>query len=348
MSFPSTTGVAMIGLGMVSPTYAAALADLSDRLTLRGVLARRPESAARWMERHPGLTTRAYASAAEIAADPDVAFVILATPPNAREAFVETLAAAGKPILMEKPVERTLDAAERLCEIAESHGVAFGVMLNHRARPAAKALGARIAGGDLGALLTVEVSIPWWRPQSYYDEPGRGAYARDGGGVLISQAIHTLDLMLSFAGPVAETIAFLATSGFHRMEAEDFVSAGLRFRSGAIGSIFATTASYPGRGETITLGFEKATARLDTNMLTLDWLDGRSETVGEATASGSGADPMAFTSDWHRDMIADFADALAEGRPPRVTAREALGVHRLIAALEESGRSGRHVVLRED
>ncbi len=348
MTAAAKTGVAMVGLGMVSPTYAAALEGLSDRISLRGVMASSPESAARWIERHPGLTTRAYASAEEIAEDDAVAFVILATPPNARESFVETLAAAGKPILMEKPVERTLDAAERLCEIAEAHGVSLGVMLNHRARPAAIALRDRIADGAFGALLTVEVSIPWWRPQSYYVEPGRGTYARDGGGVLISQAIHTLDLMLSFTGPVAEAIALVATTGFHRMEAEDFVSAGLRFRNSAVGSVFATTASYPGRGETITLGFAKATARLDTNMLTLDWLDGRSETIGQATASGSGADPMAFTSDWHRDMIADFADALAEGRPPRVPCREALGVHRLIAALEESGAAGRHVVLRED
>lgn len=341
------TGAALIGLGMVSATYAAALADLAGQVRLTGVYARDAGARAEWGARYPDLpgARRGYDSLDAIAADPAVDFVILTTPPNARAEIVATMAQAGKHILMEKPVERTLAAATALCEVAEGAGVTLGIVLQHRARPAAQALAARAAAGDLGSLLAVEVAVPWWRDQSYYDAPGRGSYARDGGGVLISQAIHTLDLMLSLTGPVAEVTAMTATTGFHRMEAEDFVSAGLRFANGAAGTLFASTAAYPGRAEGIVLHYRDASAQLLSNRLRIDWQDGRVEEAGHDMATGAGADPMAFTADWHRDVIADFAQAITQGRPPLVPGRVALGVHRLIAAIEKSGRSKACVTL---
>jgi predicted dehydrogenase len=344
------TGVALIGLGMVSGTYVAALGDLTDRLALRGVHARSPEDRARFLEKHRAALPegcRAYASVDEIAEDPSVDFVMLATPPNAREEIVRRLAAAGKHVLMEKPVERTLEAARRLCGICEAEGVTLGIVFQHRMRPAAQELARVVTEGRLGALLTIEVAVPWWRPQSYYDEPGRGTYARDGGGVLISQAIHTLDLALSLAGPVAEVIALTGTSGFHRMESEDFVASGWRLDNGALGSFFATTASYPGHPDTIGLNGEQGAALLKGNRLTIDWQDGNREEFGAEAATGGGADPMAFTHEWHREVIADFAAAIREGRPPLVPGREALRVHALIAALERSGREGVRVAVAD-
>lgn len=341
------TNVALIGLGMVSGTFADALGNLTDRIKLKGVFARRPDSRATFREKFPALGAGEYTSVDQIAADPDVSFVMLTTPPNARAEIVQTLAAAGKHVLMEKPVERTLDAATALVETCEATGVTLGIMLQHRARPAVAQLRRVLDSGALGDLHMVEVSVPWWRAQSYYDEPGRGTYQRDGGGVLISQAIHTLDLMLSLTGPVAEVTAMTATTGFHRMEAEDFVSGGLLFASGAVGQVFTTTASYPGRGETITLHYANGSAHLDTNLLTITWQDGRCETFGAATTSGAGADPMAFTSDWHRAVIADFDGAIREGRAPMISGRQALGVHRLIAALEESGQTGTRITVQQ-
>ncbi|MHA1190599.1 MAG: Gfo/Idh/MocA family protein, partial [Alphaproteobacteria bacterium] len=215
--------------------------------------------------------------------------------------------------------------------------------LQHRARPSALSLRKFLAENNLGPLRACEISIPWWRPQSYYDEPGRGTYARDGGGVLISQAIHTLDLALSFTGPAEEVTALTATTGLHQMESEDFVSAGLTFPGGTVGMLFATTACYPGNSEFIRLHFSEVTAHLESNLMSLAWHDGREEIFGEATASGSGADPMAFTSDWHMAIVDDFADCLETGKPPIVPGREALHVHRLIEALEKSGREGKRV-----
>lgn len=330
---------ALIGLGMVSKTYGDALSNSGIGLSL--IHARSSTSCAAFREAWPGLGA-AEASVEEIAAS-NVDFVILTTPPNARTEIVDVLSAAGKPILMEKPVERTLTGATALVDICEARGVPLGIVLQHRARPVVADL--RRVMADLGDLRAVEVNVPWWRDQAYYDEPGRGTYARDGGGVLISQAIHTLDLMLSLTGPVASVTAMAATTGFHDMESEDFVCAGLRFAGGAVGQLFATTASYPGRGETITLHFARGSAHLEAGELHLNWQDGRRETLGAAAASGAGADPMAFTSDWHRAVIEDFAEAVRDDRPPLVTGRDALQVHALIDALETSAREGRETHL---
>ena len=334
---------ALIGLGMVSRTYADAFRN-SDAVELAGVCARSEASRETFLAANADLGARAM-TVEEIAADPSIGFAILTTPPNARAEIVGRLAAAGKPILMEKPVERTLGGATRLVELCEGRGVPLGIVLQHRARPVVAELRGILP--DLGPLLAAEVSVPWWRPQSYYDAPGRGTYGRDGGGVLISQAIHTLDLMLTLTGPVVSVNAMVATTGFHRMEAEDFVCAGLRFANGAVGQLFATTASFPGRGETITLHHRAGSVRLEAGVLGIDRQDGTSETIGQAASSGAGADPMAFTSDWHRAVIEDFAEAVATGRQPLVPGREALGVHRLIAALERSGERGGDVLLDE-
>ena len=328
--------IGLIGLGMVSQTYGDAIAN-SDHVQLISVYARSSAARQAFINSWPQLGAVA-ADTVEDIADSNVDFVILATPPNARSEAVRILAQAGKPILMEKPVERTLAGATALVEICEETGVPLGIVLQHRMRPVVAEL--HRVTPTLGSLRAVEVNVPWWRPQSYYDEPGRGSYARDGGGVLISQAIHTLDLMLTLTGPVSDVTAMSATTGFHDMEAEDFVTAGLVFSNGAVGQLFATTASFPGRGETITLHYENGSAHLESGLLQLRFQDGRTESIGQGAKSGAGADPMAFTSDWHRAVIEDFAEAVTQGRPPLVSGREALEVHRLIAAIEKSARSG--------
>lgn len=337
--------VALIGLGMVSGTYADALKSLSKSMVLTRVHSWTCESMDRFVANHGTDHPSAKASSlTEIAEDPDLDFVILATPPSARLQIVETLAKAGKPILMEKPVARNLAEAVVLVKVCEDAKIPLGIVLQHRARPIVAGILAHMP--DLGPLHSAEINVPWWRPQSYYDEPGRGSYDRDGGGVLISQAIHTLDLMLKLTGPVTEVTAMSATTGFHDMEAEDFVTAGLRFENGAVGQLFATTASYPGKGETITLHHANASAHLDAGTLVITRHNGWVETLGQSASSGAGADPMAFTSDWHAAIIADFADSLTEKRPPMIPGRDALPVHRLIDALERSAKKRKTVKMQ--
>jgi predicted dehydrogenase len=339
------TGVALIGAGMVAPTYLDAIGGLPD-VELRGVLARRPESAQRLLERH-ACGSRVYRTIGEVAADDSVLIAIVCTPPDQRRDVVMTLSDAGKHILMEKPVERTFAAAEELCDICDAAAVTLGITLQHRAKVVVADLHELIDTGELGPPVAAEIAVPWWRPQSYYDESGRGTYDRDGGGVLISQAIHTLDLALSLTGPVVAVTALSATTSAHSMEAEDFVVAGLEFESGAVGSLFASTAAFPGRPDTIRLHSANGTATLRSTELTVEWHDGTTDTFGIDSTTGAGADPMAFSSELHRAVIADFVEAVTTGREPLVTGRTALEVHRVIEAIERSGRSQHREALHD-
>jgi len=318
---------------MVAEPHVKSLLELGDRVEVRGVFSRSEAQRQAFAARHGVPAAR---SIDELLADPGLDAILLLTPPNARREIVAAAAAAGKHILSEKPVERGTAAALEIVEICERAGVTLGVVFQHRFRLASQALKRLVDSNELGRMAIVQVSVPWWRPQSYYDQPGRGSFARDGGGVLITQAIHTLDLMLSVTGPVSEVAAVSGTSFLHRMEGEDFVGAGLRFANGAMGVLTATTAAYPGGEESIVIGFERGEARLSGGTLRVTRMDGTVSETGEPSGTGGGADPMAFPHLWHRDGIADFVAAIVEKRQPLVSGREALKVHGLIDALHVS------------
>jgi UDP-N-acetyl-2-amino-2-deoxyglucuronate dehydrogenase len=339
-------GVALIGSGMVASAHARALQELQNELRVCGVYSRSEASRQRFLDMYAfDEPVKAYASVEEVANDPSVDMAIILTPPNARLDIVDALAAAGKHILTEKPIERSTLAAEEIVAMCARANVALGVVFQYRMRAGAKVLSDLISSGEFGSLAAVEIYVPWWREQSYYDEPGRGEYARDGGGVLISQAIHTLDLALSFTGPVETVQSLTGTTSLHHMEAEDFVSAGLEFSNGALGTLTASTACYPGRAEQIYLHFANASAQLEGETLTVFWRDGRREEFGTTRGTGGGANPMAFPHEWHREIISDFASAVRHGREPVVSGAVGLRVHRLIDALVKSSQEQRAVTL---
>ena len=337
------TTFAIVGLGMAVGPHAKSFLDLADRAEIRYAYspsaARREAFAARFpFPLAPDLET--------ILNDPAVDAVAVLTPPNTHLELVQRCAAAGKHVLLEKPLEITASRAQRLVEACRTAGVTLGVVLQHRFRPSALRLKALLDSGALGAIAGASTSIRLWRPQGYYDEPGRGTKARDGGGVLLTQGIHTLDLMLSLAGPADEVTAYATTTALHRMETEDLVAGAVRFANGAIGTIDATTAAYPGFPERIELICAHATAVLSGTALDLFWHDGRHDRIDpDASPGGTGADPMAFPNDWHRALIADFIDAVAEKRPPRVSGVDALRVQALIEGLLRSASEGRPVRL---
>lgn len=340
--------VALIGLGMVARTHVRAITASAGHVILKGVCSQNPKKAAEFAQSIAvdlGAPPQVYATVQDIAADPDIDFAVLCTPPNARAEIVATLASAGKHILMEKPIERSFDAAAAIVSTCEAAGVTLGIVFQHRMRASAQQLTSLLNSGTLGGIAVVEINVPWWRAQSYYDEPGRGTYARDGGGVLISQAIHTLDLALSLTGPVTKVQAIARTSSLHRMEAENYVSAGLDFANGAVGSLIASTTSYPGGAESITLHCKNGSAVMKSGQLEVFWQTGKVEKFGEESASGGGADPMAFTHEWHQAIIEDFATSLAENRAPVVSGRTALDVHRLIDAIVLSSEQERAISL---
>lgn len=335
--------VALIGLGMVAETHLAALRDAAG-LTLAGVMGRDPERAQAFAAKATsvlGHSVSVYGDASDIAADPDIGFVLVATAPDARMALVEALTAARKPILMEKPIERDLKAATRIVDLCEKARVPLGVVLQHRARAASQALKRLLCEGALGEIATVDIRVPWWRAQSYYDAPGRGSYARDGGGVMITQAIHTLDLALWLLGPVADVQAMMRKTPLHQLESEDWAGALFSMASGAAGCLMATTAAFPGAAESITLQGTKAAAHLANGVLTVTPMEGPEQTFGATADTGGGADPMAFTHAWHQAVIEDFATAIASGADPLASGRSALRVHAVIDAMERANKSGK-------
>lgn len=273
--------------------------------------------------------------------DASIDAVVVLTPPNTHLELVRRCAVAGKHVLLEKPLEITTTRAEDMVAACRNARVKLGVVLQHRHKPAAERLVSALRGGDLGSLVGASAIIRLWRPQSYYDDPGRGTKARDGGGVLLTQAIHTLDVLLSLAGDAAEVMAYATTSPVHRMECEDLVCAAVRWKSGALGVIEATTAAYPGAAERIELSGTRGTATLAGTALELRFDDGRRETLAaDGSGGGTGADPMAFPHDYHRSVWGDFLDAVQGGGEPRVNGEEALRVHRLIDALLASAANG--------
>jgi len=338
----SKLGVGVIGTGMAATPHAKALNDLRDNINLRGVFSRDAKKCKIFAERFDFPFIK---NIDDLINDPKLDIIIIITPPNQRLKLVQQFSGAGKHILMEKPIERSSAGAKKIVNVCKEKNVKLGIVFQHRFRESSQKLKKLIFSNSLGSIFTVQVQVPWWRDQSYYDEPGRGTYERDGGGVLISQAIHTLDLMLSLTGPVSEVQALSSTSQFHKMESEDFVAGGLKFKSGASGSIFASTSCFPGNAESITLNCEKASAHLQSGVLTINWLDGRTEKIGETCGTGGGADPMAFPHDWHRDLIDDFVKSIQNHHNSSISGEEALNVHELIEALIESSDKGKLITI---
>ncbi len=330
----SKVRTAIVGLGMAVKPHAESYLELADRVEVAYAFS--PSEARRrvFAQQYP---FRLVDSFNQILEDDSVHFVSILTPPNTHLELVRRCAAAGKHVLLEKPLEINFNRAVALIDTCEQAGVKLGVVLQHRFRPSGERLRALLADRALGRIVGASVSVLNWRPQSYYDQPGRGDKDRDGGGVLITQGIHTLDLFLSLVGLPKELFAYAGTTAIHEMETEDLVSGCMQFDDGAIGTICATTAAYPGFPESISIIGEAGTADIVGTSLVVRYLDGGQEKLApDGSGGGAGADPMDFPNDYHRALIADFVEAIERDQQPRITGREALKVHRFIACILKS------------
>ena len=328
-------GIALVGLGPGAEPHLASLAALNDQVELRWGVTRSGNL------RREGLLpsgTRLTADLGEALADAQVDVVVLATPANTHLALARQTLAAGKHTLVEKPLDVSLQRAEELVQLAEASGLCFGVVLQHRFRPGAVRLRALLASGALGELQAGMLQVPWWRSQAgYYDQAGRGTRARDGGGVLLTQAVHSLDLFRSLVGVRGVVAAQVRTTAVHAIETEDFASALLTLGNGAPGSVMATTAMFPGRTESIELIYAGAQVSLVGGGLQVHHHDGRTEMVEGDEKTGSGDAIMDFSPAAHTALYRDFLDAVAHHRPPLVSGREALLTHRLIEEILSAG-----------
>lgn len=324
-----TIGVGVIGLGMAVTPHMLALRDLAKAGRIRIIgghapsAARRDAFAARW-------SAPVFDTLDALLAAPGLDLVLILAPPGEHLPLAEKVAAAGKHMIVEKPLERTLARAEALVAAADRGGVHAAVCFQHRFRPGALELARRLRADELGKPLSASASIRWWRDANYFAQPGRGTMLRDGGGVLLTQAIHTMDLLLHLMGPVRDVAGFAMNAGLRANDTEDVAAAAIRFENGALGVIDATSVARPGFPERIEIAGTNASAVLIGNRL--EWYagDNAPEVIDPGNGTGGGADPMAFDHGPHRALIAEMIDAISEGRAPSNDARSALPVQRLI------------------
>ncbi len=323
-------GISVIGLGNALQPHARGLVDLADRVRVVWAAASSETRLKDVADRYGFPTTTDVTRAIE---DPAVDAVMILTPANAHLPIAEAAFAAGKHVLCEKPLEVSIDRGERLIAAGRRAKRHLQTCLQLRFRPGSRRLHEVLQQGGLGEIQAATMMVPWWRPQSYYDEPGRGVKARDGGGVLITQAIHTLDLFRWLIEIDRVEAAQVRTTSVHRMETEDYAAALVRLRNGAPGTIVATVAAYPGNPEWLHIIGSRGTARLEGGNLRLAFLDGREELLADNSGSGGGANVMSFSHDAHRAVLSDFVDAIEQGRDPAIPGEEALATQRVIEAI---------------
>ena len=326
-------GVGIIGLGMAVKPHALALRDLTGQADVIGGYSPTPE---RRKEFSRGYGLPAAESLDALMSDPRVQAVLILTPPRTHAELALRAARAGKHVLLEKPVDVSLQQARATVEALEREGRRLGVVFQYRFRPGTATLRKLLREGELGDLLSASCAVRWWRPAEYYAQPGRGMRARDGGGVLLTQSIHTLDVLLDLAGPVKRVSAQCRTSPLRSIDTEDIACAAVEYRNGAVGVVDATTVAYPGFPERIDLAGTKGSAVLEAERLVVHRAGRDPLHVDGSIAGGGGADPMAFSHEHHRRLIEDFLDAVRSGRDPQSSGRSALAVHALIDAMLES------------
>jgi predicted dehydrogenase len=325
--------VGIIGFGQIGRVHVQALARCPDAEVV--AVSRRQGPPA-------DVTVAWHADFRELLRRPDVDLVAVCTPSGDHAAQALAALEAGKAVVVEKPLALTLADGERVVRTARERGRFLSVISQRRTEPAVRALKEALAAGHLGQPVLGEALVRWHRDQRYYDSaPWRGTRALDG-GVLMNQAIHAIDLLRWFLGPVAEVAGATATLA-RRIEAEDTAAATLRFGSGALGVIAATTATHPGLPAELNIFGERGLVALhDAAVVRWDVPGVPAPPAAEAPGSGS-ADPMTIGDLGHLRQWRDILAAYREGRPPLVTGEDGLAAIATILAIEESSRTGRPV-----
>ena len=354
----------VLGCGVIGPHHAKAIAGLegAELVLVADEIPDRARDLADqygcdWTDDASGLLT-----------SPEVDAVCVCTPSGMHaEAGIAALE-AGKHVVIEKPLDVTLEAADRLLAVQRATGGKVAVISQHRFDPATLAVKEAIDGGRLGRATSGSAEVRWWRSQSYYDSGGwRGTWALDGGGVLINQAIHSVDLLQWLMGPVVEVTAYTGLLAHRDIEVEDTAVAIVRFAGGAIGTIVATTAAYPGLTARIVVHGDRGSAVIDDDRLEYfhaaadeDGADAygaggggnqaekemRRFGGGAGPGPGAGADPGSLSMA-HRDQIGDFVRAVREDREPMVDAVEGRKPLAIIRAIYESSRTGNPAKVEE-
>ena len=334
--------VGIIGTGAIANLHARVYRNIG--FTLR-VCTNAGETAGRaFADRHG---TEFVSSAEAVAAHPDVDFVDVCTFPDYRLQVVELCARSGKAVQVQKPIATSPAIARRMIDVARQAGITLGVVSQHRFDESSRFLFDALRAGRLGRLLQCDAYVKWHRTAQYYSRPIKGSWATEGGGALMNQAIHQVDLLRWLVGPVSEVFGFWQIGGLHAIESEDVVNAVLRYGNGATGVIQAATALWPGYSERVELHGTKGTAIVTGDRLTTwDVQDDEGEPppLSDQVASGA-SDPMAISLEPFERQFLDFGRAIVEKRRPLIAGEDGLAAIEIVDAVYRSCRSGQAVTL---
>jgi predicted dehydrogenase len=343
-------GFGIVGCGMIAGFHAKAIADL------RGAhLAACFDTVPAAAERLAGQTgCRAYCELDAMLADPRVDVVTIGTPSGAHMEPALAAARAGKHVIVEKPLEVTLKRCDAMIRACEKSGVVLATIFPSRFHESARLLKKAVDQGRFGRLTLGDAYVKWHRTQQYYDSGAwRGTWQLDGGGALMNQAIHSVDLLAWLMGPVRQVTAHTATLAHERIEVEDVAVATLHFASGALGVIEATTAAYPGTLKQIELhGSQGSAVMTEEDLVRWEFArrrgsdDALLERMSGRTKTGGGAsDPAAIGHHGHSLLFQDVVTAIRRGRQPLVDGHEGRRSVEIILAIYQAAETGRAVAL---
>jgi len=340
----------LVGCGAIHTTHADALKDVSGAV-LAGVYDIVPGRAATAGEKY-GVT--AFASLEALCGAVDA--VSVCVPSGLHKEVALACARRGKHVVVEKPIDTTLEKAEALVRGCREAGVNLGVISQHRFARQIRRLREAAQGGELGKLLAGDASVKWYRTQQYYDSGDwRGTWALDGGGCLMNQGIHTIDMISWIMGGVKSVQAMVRTAA-HDIEVEDQANVLVEYRNGAVGVIQGSTCTYPGFAERLEVYGEHGSVIIEGDRTKVWRVDPERAKLGKygdgvmgqptpslhlaGAAEWTEEDPTANWGEQHRLQLQDFADAIRDDREPFITGEMALEPLRTILAIYESSRQG--------
>ena len=283
----------------------------------------------------------------EVCRHPKVDYVDVCTFPDFRLQPIEICAETKKHVQVQKPISTNLQNALQMIETAKRGGILLGVVSQHRFDDSTQFVRKAIADGRLGRILQADAYVKWWRSAEYYGRPIKGSWATEGGGALINQAVHQVDVLLYLVGPVRELFAYWQLGALHKIESEDVINAMLRYDNGATGVIQASTAFWPGYSERLEVHGTKGTAIITGDKLTTwDVKDdsGDPAPIEKDVASGA-SDPMAISLVPFERQFLDFGRAIETGGKPLVDGEEGYRALEVVVSAYDSCRRGEKVAL---
>lgn len=333
--------VAILGTGAIASKHAQAYRNIgfeivacSNKTPERG-----QDFARRW-------STRFVADAAELCKLPGLDFVDVCTFPDSHLEPVRICAEIKRAVQLQKPIATNLQTAREILDVAKAAGIQISVVSQHRFDNAVTFLKRALAQRRLGKLLQADAYVKWFRSDEYYSRAIKGSWQVEGGGALINQAIHQIDILLYLMGPVAEVAGMWQLGARHRIESEDVVNALLRYDSGATGVIQAATAFWPGYTERVEIHGSKGSAIISGDRLTAwDVLDDESANAAdpapvEASTSSGSSDPMNISVTTFERQFLDFAEAIRTGRQALCSGTEGYQALQLVLSIYHSCKQG--------